>query len=383
MRICLYTETALPMIGGQELAIDALARQFLAQGHEPVVLAPVPRRGWQADDTSFPYPVIRHPRFISTRRFVASYRWFLARAHRRYRFDILHCHSVYPTGYTAARWAEKSGVPVVITSHSGDISPESRLLAKPGLPDRFRLALERAAAVIAISDFTEQRLRALCPQICRLERIPNGVDVRRFATPVPRPATLEAAIQPQRYFLFLGRFVHRKGADLLLDAFAIASAANDLHLVLAGSGPEEAALRAQAARFGLPNRVHFVGHVDGDRKTWLLQNAFSTVIPSRISEGFPLVLLESTAAGTPVVGTRISGLEDLVDCDRSGVLADAESASDLARALRQVATDHDLTDRPATEPRRLSASYDWRRVAASHLALFEDVAQTPRKLRAA
>ena len=44
MRICLYTETALPKIGGQELVIDALARQYLELGHEPLVLAPPPKR---------------------------------------------------------------------------------------------------------------------------------------------------------------------------------------------------------------------------------------------------------------------------------------------------------------------------------------------------
>jgi len=57
VRICLYTESALPMLGGQELVVDALARQFSQQGHEVVVLAPPPRSPLVAHDEQLPYPV--------------------------------------------------------------------------------------------------------------------------------------------------------------------------------------------------------------------------------------------------------------------------------------------------------------------------------------
>ena len=101
MRVCMYTDTALPLLGGQEMVIDALCKQYIALGHEPTVLAPPPRHLSTADH-EFPYPVIRHPRFISTRHFVDWYKHWLERAHRRNRFDILHCHSIYPCGYLAA-----------------------------------------------------------------------------------------------------------------------------------------------------------------------------------------------------------------------------------------------------------------------------------------
>ena len=76
MRICLYTNTALPKVGGQEIVIDALARQFLALGHEPVVLAPWRRSQGPFDAASVPYAVAWHPRFISTYWLVSWYgRW--------------------------------------------------------------------------------------------------------------------------------------------------------------------------------------------------------------------------------------------------------------------------------------------------------------------
>ena len=69
MRICFYTETALPKLGGQELVVDALARQFLALGHDITVLTQQPRWRYRPDDASLPYPVVRHPRFFSTHRY--------------------------------------------------------------------------------------------------------------------------------------------------------------------------------------------------------------------------------------------------------------------------------------------------------------------------
>ncbi|HZU35642.1 MAG TPA: glycosyltransferase, partial [Gemmataceae bacterium] len=62
MRICLYTDTALPKLGGQELVVDALARQFQAAGHRVTVLAPKPRRPVRPNDDAFPYSIVRHPR---------------------------------------------------------------------------------------------------------------------------------------------------------------------------------------------------------------------------------------------------------------------------------------------------------------------------------
>src|SRR5204862_7713401 len=82
MRICLYTDTALPKMGGQEMVVDALARQFLALGHPPVVFAPKPRK-LSIRGESYPYEVVRHPRFFSTQYFIGFYKWFLLQHYRQ------------------------------------------------------------------------------------------------------------------------------------------------------------------------------------------------------------------------------------------------------------------------------------------------------------
>ena len=237
MRICLYTETALPVLGGQEMVVDALAREYLALGHEPVVLAPSPRRVLVADH-EFPYPVVRHPRFVSTRHFMEWYKHWLLRAQRQHRFDLLHCHSIYPCGYLATLCEGQLGIPTVITSHGGDVHIEGRRLSKPGLPSRYGRSIAAADALIAISKFTHDGYLRLCPTARNIVSIPNGVDLEPFAHDVARPAGLAASIQTGEYFLFIGRLHPRKGVDVLLDALSHVPARQRAKLVIAGDGDE-------------------------------------------------------------------------------------------------------------------------------------------------
>ena len=280
---------------------------------------------------------MRHPRFIST---IAS--WVgtsdTLSVEKKFPFDVLHCHSVQPAGYVAASSTKLCNIPLVITSHWGDITPASPRLAKPGGLDRCKSALQRANTVVAISEAVAQRVCELGSGERQVVRIRNGVHLSRFAEPAQRPGNIDQTLEPCRYLLFLGRVVHQKGVDLLLQAFQRLPRELAVRLVVAGDGIELHATRELADRLGIGDRAWFAGRVDGDYKTWLLQNALATVMPSRGSEGCPLVALESFAAGRPLVASRIPGLEDLVIPGRTGFLVRPESVPSLADALRETIT---------------------------------------------
>ena len=373
MRICLYTETALPQIGGQEIVVDTLARTYKMLGHDVVVLAPQPHSPYHVRDDKLPYAVARHPRFVSARYFVARYRYFLLRLWKRTPCDILHCHGLFPPGYLGALTRRQLGVPVVLTSHGGDMQPENVRLRKPGVKEKTIQGLAAADALISISRFTREGYRQLCPKAKRIVDIPNGVDLDSLMSPAPQPTDWDPAIVPGQYVLFLGRLRYRKGVDLLLDALRRVPENGRVQLVVAGDGREREALAAMAAELGVAPRVRFVGGVSGERKSYLLQNALCGVIPSRISEAFGLVVLEMFAAGTPVIGTRLAGLEDLIDPGHSGWLVPPESPSALARALTEALAQPERTHQRGVAAQQVALRYDWTAIAERHLDLYDDL----------
>jgi glycosyltransferase involved in cell wall biosynthesis len=372
VRICMYTETALPKMGGQEMVVDALARQYLLLGHDVVVLAPYPRRPLRARDETLPYRVVRHPRFVSTRHFVTWYRWFLTRLHKSHRTEILHCHNIYIPGYLAALTRQQRGIPTVITSHGGDVQAENVRLVKPLLRKRIIESLRAADALVAISRFTQLRMRNLCPE-ANIVSIPNGVDLAPYSRSAGRPDILAESLKPKGYLLFMGRLKERKGVDVLLRALALMSAAPPVPLVVAGAGEEQTALEELSQSLGLRERVWFVGAAHHPAKAYLFQNALATVVPSRIWEAFGLVALESFASGTPVIGTRLPGLEDLIEPGKTGWLVPPESPQELAKTLHTAWSNRENCHRMGDEARRFANDFDWTVVARRHLELYQEL----------
>jgi phosphatidylinositol alpha-mannosyltransferase len=371
MNICLYTATALPKLGGQEAVVDSLARHFTAMGHRAVVLAPRPRLPLRPRDSELPYPVTRHPRFYSTKHGVSLYGRWLINLHARERFDVIHCHDVYPTGYLAVLAKSKLNVPIVITSHGGDVKEGNIRISKPGMRPRYVRAVEQADALISIGNFTEEGFGKLSANLPPIVTIPNGIDLEPFAITATRPASLDHGIVPGKYVLFLGRLKERKGVDILIDAVARLPASDKVQCVIAGSGEDEAMLKRRASKAALDSRIRFVGRVDGADKLYLLQNALCVAMPSREWEAFPLVMLEAYAAGKPVVGSNVPGIADLIRDRETGILVPQESSEALATALSELIASDSLVQKLGDGARAVAQEYSWSVIARRHIELYQ------------
>ena len=135
-------------------------------------------------------------------------------------------------------------------------------------------------------------------------------------------------------FLYLGRLSSEKGLTTLIEAVQRAG----VKLKIAGTGPLENKLKAQAARLS-PNQVSFLGYVNGQRKLDLIRRSCFTVVPSECFESFGLSAAESLAGGTPVIASRIGGLPEVVADGVTGFLFTPGDAGELAARLRQVRQD--------------------------------------------
>jgi glycosyltransferase involved in cell wall biosynthesis len=163
------------------------------------------------------------------------------------------------------------------------------------------------------------------------------VDVQRFR-PGDRAAERAALDLPADDLLLLcvGHLIERKGQHLLLEALArlaVPAGGGAPRVLLVGSGPGEPALRSQAARLGLTRQVSFVGAVPPEALPSWYRAADALVLPS-LREGWPNVVLEALACGTPVVARPCGAVPEIVVDGETGWLGD--TVRELADAVRRV-----------------------------------------------
>lgn len=179
---------------------------------------------------------------------------------------------------------------------------------------------------------------------------------------------------PDRFVLCVGRFCHRKGIDVLLDAYARLKAQMPLpDLVLVGANDVEfEPLRVLCRELGLTSRVWFVRDVPHTQVSRFYRRAVLLVLPSR-SEALPLVLLEAGAYRVPVVATRVGGVSEILIDGETGLTVPPEDPARLAEALGLALTDEAAAARRAVQfhqvvSGRLSwevASMQYRQIATS------------------
>lgn len=312
--------------------------------------------------------------------FVASQWAQLPRIVREERIDLLNPHWIVPQGLTAAYWAPRLGVPSVVTTHGADVAwlDRSRVGRKVA-----RYVFSRSQGLIAVSRALATRTEEILGGPINHTAIPMGV-----ATSVFRPGEPPAALtrkDGERTLLFVGKFVPKKGIDVLLDAVhRLRASGTRVHLVVIGGGSLEPELRAQVARLGLEPQVTFLGWVRNHDLPSYYAAADAVCLPSvqdahGETEGTPVVLQEAMACGAVVVASNSSGIADVVNDGVNGWSVPPRDPAALASALN-AALSMPAAAREAmrAQARDTAAGHSWPRVAARFFEFFRDAAQRTR-----
>ncbi len=257
---------------------------------------------------------------------------------RRFRPDVVYAHFLVPAGLLAVLGG---GAPTVLTAHGQDVANAERSRAVRAAT---RLAVRRAAGLVAVSEWLRRRLEAVAPEtVGRVKVIDCGVDLDRFTPSDAVAARAAVGWQPEGTgFVCVGGLSERKNVLRLARAF---ERHGEGSLAYIGDGPLRDALIGR-------NGIRVVGAVTHDEiPLWL--NAADVVCQPSLVEPFGLVTLEALACGRSVVATRVGGPPEFVPPE-AGVLVDPADDEELAAALAATAA----LPRPNPAARAAAARHD-------------------------
>jgi teichuronic acid biosynthesis glycosyltransferase TuaC len=278
-----------------------------------------------------------------------------------YDFDLIDAHYFYPDGVAAIWLGRAFGKPVTITGRGTDLN----LIPQYAWPRRLiQMAAREAAGMITVCAALKEPLLELGADADRVRVLRNGVDLKMFQ-PMER-APLRAKLGLTRPTLAsVGHLITRKGHDIVIKAMRLLP---DMDLLIAGDGPEDAALRALAASEGMGDRVRFLGRL-GHAALREVYAASDILILASSREGWANVLLEAMACGTPVVASNVWGTPEVVAAPEAGALMAARTPEALAASVAQVRAR--AIDRAAT--RAYAEQFSWDDTTRGQLDLFRAI----------
>jgi teichuronic acid biosynthesis glycosyltransferase TuaC len=345
---------------------ERMTRFARLDGCEVKVIAPVPyfpalKGNWRWQFSQVLHQEIRegievyHPRrFMIPKVGMALYglMMFLSvlptvkRIRKDFDFDLIDAHWVYPDGLAAVLLGRVFKKPVIVSARGSDINLYSNF---PVIRRLLQYTLGKADKVISVCAALKEAMIRLGIPAAKIAVVPNGVDAEKFHRVPKEAARIRLGLPAdKKIILSVGGLVSRKGFDLLIKALNIllTKGFRDLYLVIIGDGECREKLEKLISFFGLDNNVRLTGSIlHKDLYSWYSAADLFCLVSSR--EGWPNVLLESLACGTPVVATKVWGVPEVIGSDEVGLLTERTEqaiAETILLALRKEWRSDDLIE---------------------------------------
>lgn len=347
LNIAIFSDSALPILNGVSVSIDALMDGLRERGHS-VHLFTSGYPGHSDQDPNI------HRFFALPTPFARKYPLSLPPFYpllpefRANNFDLVHTHTPFTIGFVGLRWAESHNIPLVTTYHT---LYDKYTHYIPLFPNRFlkyKIAkhtnyyYNRVKHVITPSKFsrdwlTQHRIRR------PITVIPTGVP-DPFVLPKDT-ARAHLKTQPNRIIaLYCGRIAVEKNLDVLIRAMARLIPANpELRLWVVGDGPAREQYRRLARDLGIGDKVKFWGFIDRDRIGTYYSAADLFVFASQ-TETQGLVIQEAMSYGLPCVLVGGGGADDTVIDGENGIIT-SESIVEFSDAAQKVISDSHFAQR--------------------------------------
>jgi glycosyltransferase involved in cell wall biosynthesis len=339
LRVAIFSNAYRPTISGVVTSVCLFRQGLLERGQDVHVFTPEVS-GYEDDE---PY-IYRLPVLLDL---TTSYDLALALPLKRPMLKTIKgikphlIHSQHPVlvGDLAARYAQELDLPLVFTFHTrykelvrhyvgGSRIHDARspLLADwvgDVARDVVQNYLDQCVHVIVPSSSIQRMLHSEYEVRIPVTVLPTPIDRARFTHPDPQRVRRQYGLGGKRVLLYLGRIAPEKDIDFMIRAFArVAAQRSDTVLLIVGKGPHVESLQELAEDLRLQDRVQFAGVVPYEDVPNYMAAADLFVFTSR-AETQGLVLLESMAAGTPVIATHGAGADDVLEDSGAGMLVRA------------------------------------------------------------
>ena len=284
---------------------------------------------------------LRRPEPGRWRDFNAAVR--LAALLRRHGIGHLHAHFISEPAAVAELAAALAGVGHSISAHAKDIYLST--------PEVLRRKLAAARFTVTCTEYNRRHLAGIADD-ARIQRMYHGIDAAAFHPRLRMPPSGAPLV------LAVGRLREKKGFATLIEACRLVrDAGQEFRCEIVGYGEDQPRLQAQIARAGLDTFVFLTGKLTRDEVIGCYARASVLVVPSQLGadgdrDGIPNVLAEAMAMELPVVSTPISGIPELVDHERNGLLVPPGDAGAVAAAVMRLLRDEDLRERLGRAGRR-------------------------------
>ena len=267
---------------------------------------------------------------------------------REHRLDLLHCHYAIP--HATSAWItkqmlreEQRDILVVTTLHGTDITIVGQ---DPSFHSITKFSIEKSDALTAVSQYLQRETRnAFGCTACGIEVIPNFIDPDVYSRDRYTGAERPKFNGGRRVLMHISNFRRVKRVKDVVQVFARVNQEVDSVLVMVGDGPDRHDAEQEARQRGVEKHVHFLGKIDSVAP--LLAAADLFLLPTD-SESFGLSALEALASGTPVIGTNVGGLPEVVRDGETGVLCGVGDVDGMSGAALELLQDE-------TRWRRMSA----------------------------
>lgn len=333
----MFTNTYRPIVGGVSESVQRLKSRLQAEGHRVLVVAPKmegqPRHEpdvirvaavqyFNGSDFSLPVPIPGQ----------------LYEAIEAFEPDIVHSHHPFLLGDTAARAAETYGLPLVFTHHTLYEHYTHYVPGDSPRMQRFAVALSTeythlCDAVIAPSESIRGLLRNRGANET-VHVVPSGVDIRGFSEGSGQRIRERHGIPRRAYVVgHVGRLAREKNLPFLSEAVTrLLLKQPDAHFLVVGDGDARETMQAVAMHAGVADRVHFTGKLH-DQALIDAYHAMDVFVFASHSETQGMVLVEAMAAGLPVVAINASGVREVLEHGRNGLLLPDDDGDALAEQL--------------------------------------------------